>query len=241
MIEVGDKIQWTINGADQFAEPQRVRIVTECGQYCFVDGSDTGLAVAQVTVIVPVKPPQAVDATEALPEKFTLFWRGPLSQWYPSKFSDGAHHYNCAEQYMMAQKALMFEDFKSHLKIMGAKSPSDQKKFGRKVDNFDEDRWNAEARSIVYQGNQLKFTQNPSLLDALMATLGTTLVEASPYDTIWGIGLSESDPRAHDRSTWQGTNWLGEVLTTLRENLWASLPNLIDKAYEKMKIKESVV
>ena len=72
----------------------------------------------------------------------------------------------------------------------------------------------------MFQGNYAKFTQNPDLLKTLIDTIGTTLVEASPYDKVWGIGLAEDDPKALNRETWEGTNWLGEVLTDLRTYLY---------------------
>lgn len=72
---------------------------------------------------------------------------------------------------------------------------------------------------IVWRGNQAKFTQNPELLQLLLDTRGTTLAEASPTDCIWGIGLAEDDPAAHHRDAWRGQNWLGEVLTALRDSL----------------------
>lgn len=152
-------------------------------------------------------------------EKFTLFYRGTFSQWHPSKFMINDFAYNCAEQYMMAEKARLFGDTNTLQKILVARHPADQKKLGRRVVGFDEDRWNAVAREIVYRGNEAKFTQNEGMWLALLATQGTTLVEASPTDRIWGIGLADHDPRALDRAQWQGTNWLGEVLTQLREAL----------------------
>ena len=153
-------------------------------------------------------------------EKFTFFYQGVFSQWYPCTFKIEGVGYNCAEQFMMATKARLMYDDISLAKIMATTSPKEQKKLGREILNFDVEGWNKCAKDFVFVGNYAKFNQNPDLKKILMETVGTTLVEASPYDKIWGIGLSSSDPRAQYRNTWEGTNWLGEVLTTLREFFW---------------------
>lgn len=154
-------------------------------------------------------------------EKFTFFWRteSPFSQWHPADFTVNGVHYTSAEQYMMHQKALLFGDQTIADKILKASSASVQKKLGRQVLGFDRTLWEAECQRIVYEGNWAKFTQNEELLTALRATRGTTLVEASPDDRIWGVGLAEEDRRIRNRRTWRGTNWLGEILTRLREDI----------------------
>jgi len=152
-------------------------------------------------------------------EKFTLFYGGPFSQWFISDFEVDDVTYNCAEQYMMAMKANMFTDFDTYYKIMEATNPKEQKALGRKVKNFNENAWNKKAKLIVYNGNYSKFTQNSMLRSTLLSTKGTTLVEASPYDAIWGIKLNAKDPRCLSRDTWKGTNWLGEILTKVRDEL----------------------
>ncbi|HBU83861.1 MAG TPA: DUF1768 domain-containing protein [Paenibacillus sp.] len=154
-------------------------------------------------------------------EKFTFFWRtaSPFSQWHPVDFTVNGVHYTSAEQYMMHQKALLFGDQIIADKVLKASSASVQKKLGRQVAGFDQTVWEEECKRIVYEGNEAKFTQNEQLLTALLATRGTTLVEASPDDRIWGVGLAEEDPRIRNRRTWRGTNWLGEILTRLRENI----------------------
>lgn len=151
--------------------------------------------------------------------EFTFFWDGPFSQWYPSFFTVDGVEYCCCEQYMMAKKALFFGDNDTYKKIMETTSPREQKKLGREVKNFNEGQWNKVAKDIVEEGNYAKFSQNKSLKDILLATKGTSLVEASPYDKIWGIGLREGDPLTLSRETWRGTNWLGEVLDKVRDRL----------------------
>ena len=150
-------------------------------------------------------------------DEFVLFYGGPFSQWYPSVFEIDGVKYSCTEQWMMACKARMFGDTEAENLIMMLKTPWDQKAIGRKVRDFDKSTWEKDARELVKQGNRAKFDQNPDLKKALMDTGDKLLVEASPTDVIWGIGLAEDDPKALDKSEWRGTNWLGEVLTELRE------------------------
>lgn len=153
-------------------------------------------------------------------DKYTFFYktRHPFSNWHPANFEDqNGVKYNCSEQYMMYQKAILFGDLDAANDILFARYPKEQKEIGRRVKNFDHKAWDSKAKQIVYEGCKLKFSQNPSMKKVLMETKGTLLVEASPYDRIWGIGLAENDPGIHDPLNWNGLNWLGEVLTELRE------------------------
>ena len=156
-------------------------------------------------------------------EKFTFFWGGPFFQWHPCKFKAYVNailtEFNCAEQYMMYRKAIMFNDMETAKAILASSNPKEQKSLGRLVKNFDQDAWHAEARNVVYLGNYNKFKQNSALLKTLLDTGDSTLVEASPVDKIWGIGLHADDPRAKNRKQWRGTNWLGEVLTKVRNDI----------------------
>ena len=127
--------------------------------------------------------------------------------------------FNTAEQYMMYSKAKLFDDEEIAEKIMATSNPRVQKSLGRQVRNFDANVWQITAVDVVYKGNHAKFTQNSNLLKQLLATEGTVLVEASPYDKIWGIGLGEDDAKRTPPSQWPGTNLLGLVLTQLREDL----------------------
>lgn len=152
-------------------------------------------------------------------EKFTLFYGGYASQWAACTFVIDGVTYNCAEQYMMAEKARLFGDDDALQIIMGTNSPKVQKATGRLVKNFRKDRWEENAKLIVYRANLAKFLQNADMLEWLITTAGTTLVEASPWDTIWGIGMGAEDPRCLDRSQWKGTNWLGEIVTQVRNDI----------------------
>ena len=158
-------------------------------------------------------------------EKFTFFWSGPFSQWHPSKFSIEKITYSCAEQWMMAAKARLFNDNDALKKIMKTNNPKEQKAFGRKVKGYADKIWDKFARNFVYIGSLAKYSQNNNLKKRLMETRGTTLVEASPLDTKWGIGLNKNDPRAQKRENWLGTNWLGEVLTQLRDDFFEDKVN----------------
>lgn len=148
--------------------------------------------------------------------KFTFFLNGPFSQWYRCQFKISGLEFNCAEQFMMYSKAILFRDFVSAKAILEAKTPREQKLLGRKIQNFDEDQWKIFREGIVFTGNYAKFCQNPKLKEQLIGTKGTLLVEASPKDLIWGIGFKADDPRANDPMQWRGQNLLGNVLTRVR-------------------------
>ena len=160
-------------------------------------------------------------------ERFTFFWSGPFSQWHPSPFMADGRHYACAEQYMMSGKARLFGDVEMVVRIMADPEPAKHQRLGRLVKGFVQEVWDDKARGIVYLGNWAKFSQNPDLGALLKATVGTTLVEASRSDCIWGIGLGVEDPEAQDRRNWRGTNWLGQVLTDVREDLFQGKPRVI--------------
>lgn len=154
-------------------------------------------------------------------EQYTFFWgtQDPFSNWHPAPFIYKGIPFAQSEQWMMYCKAKLFGDEEMAKQILLETDPEKNKKQGRSVQGFVEEVWNEKARHYVYVGCREKFTQNPVLLQALLSTEGTELVEASPFDKIWGVGLRDSDPRILDRAQWQGTNWLGEVLTRLRDDL----------------------
>ena len=153
-------------------------------------------------------------------EAFTFFWKSPLSQWQRAPFVVGGVGFTHAEQFMMHAKALLFGDRDAAARILQSDSPREQQAIGRTVRGFDEATWGLFREGVVLQANLARFAQNPEQRELLFATRGTTLVEASPHDRVWGIGLAAADPRARDRSQWRGLNLLGRALTQVREALW---------------------
>lgn len=142
-----------------------------------------------------------------------------FSQWYPCTFEVDGITYNCAEQYMMAEKARVFSDEEVFSKILATSNPKDIKALGREVKNFDAKKWSAVSKDIVVKGNLHKFAQNMDLFQFLHDTGDKVLVEASPYDTIWGIGMQESETGITNPHNWKGLNQLGFALMEVRDDL----------------------
>ena len=170
-------------------------------------------------------------------DNFVFFWKPQenavnascLGQWQQSKFAADHYHFSCAEQYMMAEKACLFEDEEIKEQILQATDPQTMKRLGKKVRNFDESVWNKAKYSIVLNGNYYKFSQNAAMREFLLSTENKILVEASPFDKIWGIGLAEMDKNAVNPLLWRGQNLLGFALMEVRDDL-----RKIFRNYEKI-------
>ncbi len=167
-----------------------------------------------------------------VPVEYLLFWghrpqadgrvgAGCLSQWWPGGFTVEGVHYATAEHWMMAGKARLFGDEDALGRILAAGSPAEAKKLGRQVRGFDEPTWTERCAELVVEGNAAKFGQDPALREYLLGTGSRVLVEASPRDRIWGIGLSAADERATDPARWRGRNLLGFALMEARARLAA--------------------
>lgn len=142
-----------------------------------------------------------------------------LGQWFPAPFLVAGVRYLTAEHWMMAGKARLFGDEATLAKILSLEHPGAAKSLGRQVQGFDQAKWMAVARRIVTEGNIAKFGQNEALGNYLLATGDQVLVEASPHDRVWGIGLAVDDPLAQHPDSWQGENLLGFALMDAREAL----------------------
>lgn len=151
--------------------------------------------------------------------KYKFFWNSDsyFSNWYKCKFIINGITFNCAEQYMMYQKAILFEDKHIARRILNEISPAEQKRLGREIKRFDYFIWNKVKKDIVKKGLYQKFVQNPKLKDYLLKHKGYIMVEASPYDRIWGIGYQENN--ALDNINNWGENLLGKILTELSQEI----------------------
>lgn len=154
------------------------------------------------------------------PDQLHLFYSraSPFSQFYPCVFTDEHLTFNCTEQYMMYMKAKTFKDDVTAHKIMQESRPLFIKRLGRTVRPFNDKKWNNVAVNIVKRGNMLKFHQNPDLLKILIETGDKILVEASPRDKKWGIGMGAKNPNIYDKTKW-GTNLLGFILMEVRDEI----------------------
>lgn len=162
--------------------------------------------------------------------KFLFFWghqpakdgsitQSCFSQWWTAPFQQEDKHYATAEHWMMAKKAALFQDKETEARILNATSPMEAKKLGRLVQNFMPELWDKHKYNIVTEGNYLKFSQHALLKDFLLQTKERILVEASPVDPVWGIGLAADNDKCENPLLWQGDNLLGFALMEVRDRL----------------------
>lgn len=181
-----------------------------------------------------------VSILEGNSPNYLFFWEGQqpvspvnhtcLSQWYHAPFVIGDVIFKTAEHYMMASKANLFKDYEMETKILNSNTPYEAKKLGRKVKNFNQNEWSEKCFSIVVGGNLAKFSQHDELRSFLINTGDDVLVESSPVDKIWGIGLHRDDSDSLDPRKWKGYNLLGFALMEVRQTI-------IDSGATGVKIK----
>ena len=161
---------------------------------------------------------------------FLFFWHpepptrkpvGPfvLSQWYEHPFVHEGDLYGSAEHLMMVKKAELFGDFDTAEQIKTVVTPREAKALGRQVRNFNEELWLQHRSQIVESVSLAKFGSDDDLAEYLLSTGTHVLVEASPHDRVWGIGLEDVHPDARDPRRWPGENLLGFALMTVRDQL----------------------
>jgi ribA/ribD-fused uncharacterized protein len=152
-------------------------------------------------------------------DKFVFFWQGGdiYSNFYQSNFYLYNKEFSSAEQCFMYSKAIHFQDFQIAKQILKTHEPMNCKNLGRKVKNYNEKEWNILREEKMFQACFAKFAQNEGLKEKLINTSNKILVEASPNDKIWGVGLREDDTEILNPYNWRGQNLLGKVLMKVRE------------------------
>lgn len=166
------------------------------------------------------------EIDNGLEPKFNFFWSHKddvggccFSQWFYSPFEVDGHVYKTCEHWMMCQKALLFDTNEKFFEILDTEHPREVKALGRTIKNFDSKVWDKKKYNIVKLGNIHKFSQHPELRKHLLSTGEDIIVESSPYDPIWGIGMSKTDKGVDDIENWKGENLLGFALMEVRNEL----------------------
>lgn len=150
-----------------------------------------------------------------------------------------------SEHAFMALKALTFNDLEAYEDIKKAPEARFAKAVGRRVKGLKGGKWDAEdiqhwadkSYEAMVMAVYAKFSQNILLREALLDTGNKIIVEASPEDQIWGVGLHESDDAILDERNWRGTNWLGKALMEVRERL---INEVIEVANGKVETLEDM-
>lgn len=158
------------------------------------------------------------DAT--IENGYILFWGGCFSNFYPCKIVYKDHEFNCSEQLFMWQKALYFNDNETAEEILKAKGPKEAKKLGKKVKGFNDVEWRKGREYAMRVAVYEKFNQNDDLFNELIDEKYDNLqfVEASPMDSIWGIGYDAAHAFDVIEDMW-GQNLLGKIINEVREDL----------------------
>lgn len=151
-------------------------------------------------------------------EKYVAFWGSIFSNFNPCYFKNNDGEWYNSEQYFMWQKAKYFGDEETANLIYNEKDPAKCKKLGRKVQNFDVDKWDKYSITAMEKAVYDKFNQNEDLKKELLSSKyeGKNFVEGSPYDTIWGVGIIYDSILIEDEDNWKGQNLLGKTLDKVR-------------------------
>lgn len=154
-------------------------------------------------------------------DQFVFFYgsKDHFSNFYKTNFVVNGITFSCGEQYIMYSKACLFNDNEMAEVILKEHLPSKMKAWGRKVKSYDDATWCAQREDITYTGLLEKYKQNQMLCNLLMETGEREIVEASPRDRIWGIGMGENNVNVEDKTMWKGRNILGSILMRVRNQI----------------------
>ncbi len=187
---------------------------------------------------------------EVKTDSMLLFWRNSsrFSNWYdniqiltPIKDDQGNRLvFRNSEALFMFFKALFFKDAETAQEILRNQLPTKAKQLGRQIKNFDQAAWDQEKEELMYMACMMKFSSDPEMMGYLLDTGDLELVEASPLDPIWGIGLAPDDPAALDKANWKGLNLLGKALMRVRSDLISEADKQIDEIISENQGEENV-
>lgn len=161
-----------------------------------------------------------------------------LSQWYLATMTENEVTYLTCEHYMMSEKARLFNDDESRKKILACETPKEAKALGREVKNFDQKIWNNERQQIVFRGNLLKFEQYPELKEFLLDSENAIIAEASPWDSLWGIGIDKKTAIKGNIMNWKGINLLGVAIMRVRKYFHEHDSAIVGSAFAKEEAPE---
>jgi ribA/ribD-fused uncharacterized protein len=156
---------------------------------------------------------------ERVTDKYVFFWGSEFSNWDDCRFKYKNLNFYSTEQAFMYEKALHFGDIETAEEIIKTPHPKTCKELGRMVKNFNAEEWSKVSYDIMVDVNYAKYKQNIRHRALLIATEDKIIVEASPFDTIWGIGLHWRDDKVLDEANWLGQNLLGKALMRVRDEL----------------------
>lgn len=167
-------------------------------------------------------------------QDFVFFYgnKDNFSNFYKTNFTVEGVTFCCGEQFVMYSKAMLFKDYDIAEKIMSETAPAKMKALGRKVKNFDDEVWADNRENMTYIGLLAKYKQNQDLMAELLSTGNREIVEASPRDKVWGIGMGVGNTEIEDKDKWKGQNILGKILMKVRDHIVSEL--LVQNAFQKL-------
>lgn len=147
---------------------------------------------------------------------------GFLSNWYPSTFELDGLTFSSVEQYIMYKKCMQFGDREAANAVMATHSPAKQQAIARKAKGYNDVVWKGLRQPVAMRGLFEKFKQSPNLLEQLLETRDSYLVECAVSDRSWACGISLYDDARFNLANWKGSNILGFALMEVREMLACS-------------------
>ncbi|KAK8840540.1 hypothetical protein M9Y10_030748 [Tritrichomonas musculus] len=168
---------------------------------------------------------------------------GCFSLTFPCEFKDRfGNKYSSLLHFTSAQKALLFNDYSSHKKIISTNNLQEISQISKHITNFDREKWDKISYKFAYEGNLYKFTQNDKLFETLLSSKPDSLfVCCDPNDPKYGIGLTLQDSKCRNPFEWKGHNLLGFQITKVRDILFKATSNCKYVSYAYMNHVPTII